>query len=261
MIVEQARLSEEQLRRLTECLVAVLDPDEVILFGSQAYGTPTDESDVDVLVIMETDLPRWQRNPAVWRALDPTGIRRVQALVRTSGEIREALAVGDFFIREIVTRGRVLYARGPLCHPNGCDGPLDLSFPVGGEVNEVTNPLAWVERAEEDYVAARWALRRKNALTRLACFHIQQCVEKYFKAALVARGQGFPKVHELPAIAELLESHGVLVPLGEAQLKALTAYAIEPRYPRDEPTLEAAREALRLAQVARRFVRRLLGIR
>ena len=260
VIVEQPRLTEDQLQILADRIVASLDPEEVILFGSRAYGTPTAESDVDILVVLETELPRRERAAQVYGAIAGTGIRGVQALVRTPNEIQQALAVGDFFIREIVIRGRVLYAKGPLCHPSGCDGPLDLSFPVGGEVNEVTNPLAWVERAEEDYAAARWGLRRKPAFTRLACFHIQQSVEKYFKAVLVARGQGFPKVHELPAIADLLEGLGVLVPLDRQALDTLTGYAVEPRYPGDEPSLEEARQAFHLAQVARRFVRRLLGL-
>lgn len=60
-------------------------------------------------------------------------------------------------------------------------------------MSEVTDPLAWVMRAEEDYAIATASLRRKRTWTYGACFHAQQCAEKDLKAMLVARGQPFPK--------------------------------------------------------------------
>ena len=48
--------------------------------------------------------------------------------------------------------------------------------------------LAWVARAEEDYVLARSSMRRKKPLTYGASFHAQQCAEKYLKATLIERG-------------------------------------------------------------------------
>ena len=55
-----------------------------------------------------------------------------------------------------------------------------------------TEVLGWVARAEEDFTLARSALRRKRPLIYGATFHAQQCVEKYLKALLVARGWSFP---------------------------------------------------------------------
>ncbi len=52
-------------------------------------------------------------------------------------------------------------------------------------MSDPTDPLAWVDRAEEDYLLARFALRRKKPLTYGACFHAQQCAEKYLKAILI----------------------------------------------------------------------------
>jgi HEPN domain-containing protein len=59
------------------------------------------------------------------------------------------------------------------------------------------DPLAWVALAEEDYLLASSALRRKVPLSYGVCFHAQQCAEKYLKAVLVAQGQSFPKTHDL----------------------------------------------------------------
>lgn len=60
-------------------------------------------------------------------------------------------------------------------------------------MSDATDPKAWVARAEEDYLLARSALRRKTPLAYGACFHAQQCAEIYFKAILVQRGASFPK--------------------------------------------------------------------
>jgi len=70
---------------------------------------------------------------------------------------------------------------------------------------------AWVGRAEEDYVVARSALRRKKPLTYGATFHAQQCAEKYLKATLVAKGQAFPKTHDLLALSDLCTQAGLLL--------------------------------------------------
>lgn len=61
----------------------------------------------------------------------------------------------------------------------------------------MTDPLSWVERADEDYALARSALRRKKPLAYGVCFHSQQCAEKYLKAMLVSKRQRFSKVHDL----------------------------------------------------------------
>jgi HEPN domain-containing protein len=52
-------------------------------------------------------------------------------------------------------------------------------------MNVENDPLAWVKHAEEDYAAVQSSLRRKQPLTSIACFHAQQCAEKYLKAMRV----------------------------------------------------------------------------
>ncbi len=79
-------------------------------FGSYAYGSPTPDSDVDLMVVMDTDLPSSQRYLAVSRLLDPRPFP-VDILVRRPDEIDRAFRAGDFFIRGIMTQGQVLYER------------------------------------------------------------------------------------------------------------------------------------------------------
>ncbi len=91
-------------------VVQHLNPDKVILFGSYAYGRPTPDSDVDLLVIMPTDLPPLERYLQVSRLLDPRPFP-VDILVKTPAEIRQALQDRDFFLQEILAKGLVLYER------------------------------------------------------------------------------------------------------------------------------------------------------
>src|SRR5262245_10700317 len=69
-----------------------------------------------------------------------------------------------------------------------------------------TEVLGWVARAEEDFTLARSALRRKRPLMYGATFHAQQCVEKYLKALLVARGLAFPRTHALTSSQRSMSS-------------------------------------------------------
>lgn len=87
-----------------------LQPDKIILFGSYAYGAPTSDSDVDLLVIMESDKPGKERSWAVSRLLLPREFP-VDILVKTPTELAVALQRGDFFLREITERGILLYER------------------------------------------------------------------------------------------------------------------------------------------------------
>lgn len=125
-------------------------------------------------------------------------------------------------------------------------------------MSEVTDPLAWITRAEEDYALARSALRRKSPLTYGACFHAQQCAEKYLKAVLVARGQRFPKTHDLGALTDLCIRVGVMLTVNEDRLDTLSSYAVEARYPGQAPSPDVARQALETAKLVRSLVRRLL---
>jgi predicted nucleotidyltransferase len=87
-----------------------LRPQKIILFGSYAYGNPTPDSDVDLLVVMQSRQTRIERYLSVCRLLRPRPFP-VDILVRTPQEIRHSLQSRDFFIQEIVSRGKVLYER------------------------------------------------------------------------------------------------------------------------------------------------------
>ncbi len=100
----------ETLPRAVRQIARTLRPQKIILFGSYAYGNPTPDSDVDLLVVMKTNASSAERSWAVSRLLIPRPFP-VDILVRTPREVAHALTSGDFFIREIVSHGQVLYER------------------------------------------------------------------------------------------------------------------------------------------------------
>src|SRR5438270_2217593 len=96
------------IRRFARQVADRFRPDKIILFGSYAYGTPHQDSDVDILVVM----------PAKNELSQATRIRLaverrfpMDLIVRTPGNLRWRLEQGDWFLREIVSRGKVLYEK------------------------------------------------------------------------------------------------------------------------------------------------------
>ena len=102
-------------------------------------------------------------------------------------------------------------------------------------MSESTDHQAWVGRAEEDYLLFCSALQRKAPLVYGATFHAQQCAEKYLKALLVARAQPFPRTHDVAALHDLCIQAVLRIPIEVEQLERLNAYAVQVRYPGDDP--------------------------
>ena len=99
--------NKKQIREYVRKLTDRFRPQRVVLFGSYAYGRPSPDSDVDLLVIMPHS-----GHPAFMAAEIRKRVRAgfpLDLIVRSPEEIRRRLAMGDGFIREIVERGKPLY--------------------------------------------------------------------------------------------------------------------------------------------------------
>lgn len=103
-------VTETLLQEITERVVENFDPEKVILFGSHAAGIARPDSDIDLLVIMEAEGSPIQRAVAVKRVCRPRFVA-MDLLVKTSQEVTSQLQQGNFFLRQILTEGRVLYER------------------------------------------------------------------------------------------------------------------------------------------------------
>lgn len=99
--------THQKIQSLAQEIGRKFHPNKIILFGSYAYGIPTQDSDVDLLVIMNTKRRSVEQAVVVRQSVDfPFP---VDLIVRTPEQIDERLHLGDFFIKEILTRGKVLY--------------------------------------------------------------------------------------------------------------------------------------------------------
>src|SRR5215208_7899622 len=99
----------ETLPGAIERIVSELKPEKIILFGSYAYGNPTPDSDVDLLVIMKTKAKEIDRYLAVSNLLYPRQFP-VDILVKTPREVQaESRKKGNFFMREILAKAKVIY--------------------------------------------------------------------------------------------------------------------------------------------------------
>ncbi len=96
------------IRRFARRIAEKFDPEKIILFGSFAYGTPHELSDVDLLVVMPAreELTKAARIELAFEPVFPLDL-----LVRTPERLRRRLAHGDSFLQEIVSKGIVLYEK------------------------------------------------------------------------------------------------------------------------------------------------------
>lgn len=92
-------------RRITDSF----HPQQIVLFGSYAYGEPDIHSDLDLLVVMDSDEPIAQRIRRV-AEVARVPFLPMDVLVYTSEEITERVAKGDPFITEVLQKGKVLYS-------------------------------------------------------------------------------------------------------------------------------------------------------
>ena len=98
----------EAIRKVSDQIAKAFLPDRIILFGSYAYGVPTEDSDVDLLVILPHEGKGARKAAEILVKVSPPF--PVDLLVRTPDQLQQRLAWNDFFMREIVEKGTVLYA-------------------------------------------------------------------------------------------------------------------------------------------------------
>lgn len=96
-----------QIRQLCTRIAREFKPEKIILFGSHAYGQPTPESDLDVLVVMQFAGDPLEQAVTILNRLDM--LIPIDLLVRTPQQIQQRLEMGDSFMRDIIERGKVMY--------------------------------------------------------------------------------------------------------------------------------------------------------
>ena len=109
---DRVYVTQEEIRNLVLAIVEGVKPKKVILFGSRARGNEGDISDVDILVVMDTDKPKYRRRSEISRLLWDFDFP-IDIVVYTPDEFKEAVEHEDYyfnpFIKDAVKEGVVLY--------------------------------------------------------------------------------------------------------------------------------------------------------
>jgi len=251
-IKPRERVSPEAIQSVVNYIAQTFDPEKIILFGSYAYGQPRPGSDVDLLVVMETDAPKQKQHEIAFSLQAPFGF---DLMVWTPQEIAERIPLGDFFLREIVTKGKILYERNKT--------PLHWSERTMNDPESPPNSyvLEWVQKAEGDFTMATEALKLQMFnLADSICYHCQQCAEKYAKAYLVHHAIEFARTHNLLDLLELCQKRDKTFVTIHSQMDLLNNYGVDIRYPGRFTSLEEAEGAVETMNTVRTFFRLKLNL-
>jgi predicted nucleotidyltransferase len=101
-------INRSRIRAFTDAIAREFRPSKIVLFGSYAYGNPTEDSDVDLLVIMNRTRERGERMSVRIRHAIPRDFP-LDLIVKTPAEISKRLRWRDPFVRELLEKGKVLY--------------------------------------------------------------------------------------------------------------------------------------------------------
>lgn len=101
------KVTKPLIRKYANQIARQFHPNKIILFGSYAYGKPSEDSDVDILVIMSFKGRNPEKATEIWMATRPKF--PIDIMVRKPEEMKKRLAMGDFFLREITEKGEILY--------------------------------------------------------------------------------------------------------------------------------------------------------
>jgi len=218
-----------------DIIVKGAQPERVILFGSFSKGSPDGDSDLDILVIKETDKPPIDRRIEIER-LFPERDRPLDIFVYTPEEINYLFTIGSPFINEILETGKVVYMR---------------------KVVE-----DWVRLAEDEYSDA--LILYENGRYKGACYHAQQCVERSLKALILESGGEFKRIHDIVKLIEIAGTYGWEVNISIDDAVFLNSI-YKGRYPAEEgllpfgePTMEDAKRAVDQAEKVITLLRKVL---
>ena len=242
-------VTHQDIQATCDDIVREFSPLQVILFGSYAYGTPTESSDVDLLVVMAVPKSETrQREIEIRKHLARPF--RLHVLVHSPEDLAYRLAYNDWFLREITEKGEVLYETANF-----------FLKPIKKEKHAM-NPLTeeWVQKAEGDYTVAQQVLQGQNPVNDAICFHAQQCIEKYLKAWLQEVNIPFPRTHDLQALLNLIVPVLPAWAAWREYFSKLSEHAVDPRYPGKFATAEETTYAMHICVAVRQAVREQLKL-
>lgn len=103
--------TETEIKRITQQIVKNYKPEKIVLFGSFAWGRPTKDSDVDLFIVKTSRKRKIDRERELRRMLFESNFPAMDLLIYTPREVKKRLLIEDLFIKEILSKGKLLYAK------------------------------------------------------------------------------------------------------------------------------------------------------
>jgi len=103
-------ISQEKINEVINRIVKNINPEKIILFGSYASGNPSEDSDLDILIIKEMRMPRYKRSRQVKKHLRGMKIP-IDVIVYTKKEIKKWENTETAFINQAIKQGKILYGQ------------------------------------------------------------------------------------------------------------------------------------------------------
>ena len=201
------------------------EPEKIILFGSAARGDTDEYSDLDLIVIKQSNKRFVERLVEVTAYLPRD--TAVDVLVYTPQEFQAMQEEGNPFIQQALSDGIVLYDKAG----GGINGvPITLKT---GESYFMKNPLEtarrWLAQAEHNLRATQVMV--ENGLWAMACFLAQQTAQLALKAYLFGQGRRFVNVHSIRTLAEECSKYDAAFSPIIEHGGVLDRYYLSTRYP------------------------------
>ncbi|MCM8792841.1 MAG: nucleotidyltransferase domain-containing protein [Candidatus Omnitrophica bacterium] len=101
-------MHRKKIKEIVNKIKEKFNPQKIILFGSYAWGRPTEDSDIDLFIVMESNLRRDERARDIL-GLFSERLFAMDVIVYTPEELKLSLKRGNLFIEEILNKGKLLY--------------------------------------------------------------------------------------------------------------------------------------------------------
>lgn len=109
MIFHMPPVTKKRIQEVANKIAKEYKPEKIILFGSFAWGKPGPDSDVDLFIVKKTKKDPLRRCYELRKIIEP--IFPLDILVFTSQDVKKRLSLGDFFIKQILNQGKLLYEK------------------------------------------------------------------------------------------------------------------------------------------------------
>lgn len=106
-INRRKRIPQKAIDQVVQQIVEKFKPQKIILFGSYARGNPRPESDVDMLVVMDTPQKEIQQAIQICQQIEYRF--GLDLIVHTPKYLAKRVKMGDWFLRDVLEEGKVLY--------------------------------------------------------------------------------------------------------------------------------------------------------